>query len=69
MKGIILFILMIGCTSPQSLLRSGDPEIEKVSNKIIIKGDSNVVHFNYMRIYGISKAQLDSLLNELDTIR
>jgi len=67
MKGIILTILLISCNSPQSLVRSGDPRMSKVGNKIIIKGDSNVVHFNYMRIYGVKN--VDSLLNELDTIR
>jgi len=69
MKSIIMTILLIGCTYPKSLLMRVDIEIRKVNNKIVIKGDSNVVNFNYVRIYGIDEYQIDSLIHHLDTIQ
>ena len=57
---MVAVLLMVTCSSPQPLLKSGDPNTEKIVTKVKIKGDSNYVEINYY-LYDIDSIRRDSL--------
>jgi len=47
---MVAVLLMVTCSAPQPLMQSGNPTVDKINTKVIIRGDSNHVEINYYLI-------------------
>lgn len=58
----VLTILLFSCVPAQPLFRSGNPDYDKVNNKIVIKNsDSVTININYYRMrYPVDTVYIDT---------